>query len=198
MWSPASSTHSSSSQVFGPRYTSIGHPRWWNSTLSCHYLLLYYFVILCYGIEVISRRLVAYDALLLIIEINSVFLHNRHLTIIVEESNTYDWYKINSILNVGPFSFSGYFWLDVWQWMTLTLSLLGSNPNQVYQGGGGKFIPLFFQSRSVQNWSDPHKTFSIWCYWPPKLINTICGYACKCMHAQQINLCMHFEYYLQN
>ena len=71
----------------------------------------------------------------------------------------------------------------------LTISLPGSNPNQVYRGVANS-PPLFFRSPGCKILSELHKTFRIWCYWSPELIITICGHACACMQAQQINLCM--------
>ena len=67
--------------------------------LLLHHLL----VILCFGLAVTYKLFVAYGALSLMIEINSVFLHTRQLFIITNEPKSSIRYKANALLNVGTF-----------------------------------------------------------------------------------------------
>lgn len=71
---------------------------------STYELLLHHFlVILCFGLAVTKKLFVAYGALSLMIEINSVFLHTRQLFIITNEPRSSKRYKANALLNVGTF-----------------------------------------------------------------------------------------------
>ena len=73
---------------------------------STYELLLHHgLVILCYSVAVISRQFVAFVALSLIVEINSVFLHARQLFIITSEPKSSLRYKLNALLNVVTFIF---------------------------------------------------------------------------------------------
>jgi len=67
--------------------------------LLLHHLL----VIFCFGLAVTYKLFVAYGALSLMIEINSVFLHTRQLLIITNEPKSSTRYKANALLNVGTF-----------------------------------------------------------------------------------------------
>merc|ERR1711860_132190 len=60
-------------------------------------------VIICFSIAVVYHEYVAYAALSLMVEINSVFLHARQLFIIVGEPKSSLRYKCNALLNVGTF-----------------------------------------------------------------------------------------------
>lgn len=83
---------------------------------STYELLVHHFlVILCFGIAVFSGQFVAYGALSLMVEINSVFLHTRQLFIITGEPKSSGRYKINALLNVGTFLF---FRILLLGWMT--------------------------------------------------------------------------------
>jgi len=66
-------------------------------------LIHHFFVVLCYSLAVTSRTFVAYGALSLIVEINSVFLHTRQLFIITHEPKSSLRYKTNALLNVATF-----------------------------------------------------------------------------------------------
>lgn len=71
---------------------------------STYELLIHHtLVILCFMIAVVSHEYVAYAALSLMVEINSVFLHSRQLFIITGESKNSLRYKTNALLNVGTF-----------------------------------------------------------------------------------------------
>lgn len=71
---------------------------------STYELLIHHFlVILCFGIAATTKQFVAYGALSLMIEINSVFLHTRQLFIITNEPKSSKRYKANALLNVGTF-----------------------------------------------------------------------------------------------
>ena len=66
-------------------------------------LIHHFFVVLCFLIAVTSKQFVAYVALSLNVEINSVFLHTRQLFIITSEPKSSPRYKANALLNVGTF-----------------------------------------------------------------------------------------------
>ena len=71
---------------------------------STYELLLHHsLVILCYSVAVISKQFVAFVALSLVVEINSVFLHARQLLIITNEPKKSPRYKVNALLNIGTF-----------------------------------------------------------------------------------------------
>jgi len=71
---------------------------------STYELLVHHFmVVLCYSLAVTSGQFIAYGALSLIVEINSVFLHMRQLFIITHEPKCSTRYKSNALLNVGTF-----------------------------------------------------------------------------------------------
>ena len=71
---------------------------------STYELLLHHScVVTCYSLAVTSRQYIAYGALSLIVEINSVFLHARQLFIITKEPKTTARYKTNALLNIGTF-----------------------------------------------------------------------------------------------
>lgn len=60
-------------------------------------------VILCYCIAVFTHTYIAYGALSLMVEVNSVFLHSRQLFIICGESKATLRYKTNAMFNIGTF-----------------------------------------------------------------------------------------------
>ena len=66
-------------------------------------LVHHFFVVLCFSLAVTSRQYVAYGALSLMVEINSVFLHTRQLFIITHEPKSSMRYKMNALLNVATF-----------------------------------------------------------------------------------------------
>merc|ERR1711997_91487 len=71
---------------------------------SSYELMLHHFsVVFCYSLAVISQEYIAYGALSLIVEINSIFLHARQLFIITHEPKSSLRYKANALLNVGTF-----------------------------------------------------------------------------------------------
>jgi hypothetical protein len=88
---------------------------------SSYELLVHHFlVILCLSIAVTTRQYVAYAALSLMVEINSVFLHARQLFIITGEAKSSQRYKCNALLNVGTFLF---FRILLLGWMTRWLTV---------------------------------------------------------------------------
>ena len=71
---------------------------------STYELLLHHsLVILCYLVAVISKQFVAFVALSLVVEVNSVFLHARQLLIITSQPKNSPRYKANALLNVLTF-----------------------------------------------------------------------------------------------
>jgi len=84
--------------------------------LMIHHIL----VILCFGISVSYRQYVAYAAVSLVVEINSVFLHTRQLFIITGEPKSSTRYKVNALLNVATFLF---FRILLLGWMTRWLTV---------------------------------------------------------------------------
>jgi len=71
---------------------------------STYELLIHHFcVTFCYGLAVTSNTYIAYGALSLMVEINSVFLHARQLFILTHEPKTSSRYKANALLNIGTF-----------------------------------------------------------------------------------------------
>ena len=71
---------------------------------STYELLVHHFsVVFCYSLAVTSQEYIAYGALSLIVEINSIFLHARQLFIITHEPKSSLRYKANALLNVGTF-----------------------------------------------------------------------------------------------
>lgn len=88
---------------------------------SSYELLIHHFlVILCFSIAVTSGQYVAYAALSLIVEVNSVFLHTRQLFIITGEPKSSLRYKCNALLNVATFLF---FRILLLGWMTRWLTV---------------------------------------------------------------------------
>jgi len=77
-------------------------------------------VILCFGIAVSTRTYVAYGALSLVVEINSIFLHARQLLNILEVSKSSWIYRTNAILNVATFVL---FRILLLGWMTRWLTI---------------------------------------------------------------------------
>ena len=71
---------------------------------STYELLLHHTcVIFCFSLAVTSHQYIAYGALSLIVEINSVFLHTRQLFIITHEHKNSSRYKTNALLNIATF-----------------------------------------------------------------------------------------------
>merc|ERR1712183_124964 len=71
---------------------------------SSYELLIHHFlVILCFSLAVVSRQYVAYGALSLMVEINSIFLHSRQLLIITHQPKSTSTYKTNALFNVATF-----------------------------------------------------------------------------------------------
>jgi len=88
---------------------------------STYELLIHHFlVILCFSIAATTKQFVAYGALSLMVEINSVFLHTRQLFIITNEPKSSNRYKANALLNVGTFLS---FRILLLGWMTRWLTL---------------------------------------------------------------------------
>jgi TLC domain len=88
---------------------------------SSYELLIHHFlVILCFSIAATSGQYIAYAALSLIVEVNSVFLHTRQLFIITGEPKSSLRYKCNALLNVGTFLF---FRILLLGWMTRWLTV---------------------------------------------------------------------------
>ena len=81
-------------------------------------------VILCFGIAVSTRTYVAYAALSLVVEINSVFLHARQLLTIGGIPKSSWIYRTNAIMNVSTFVL---FRILLLGWMTRWLSTYGDN-----------------------------------------------------------------------
>jgi len=77
-------------------------------------------VIVCFTIAVVYHEYVAYAALSLMVEVNSVFLHARQLFIISGEPKSSPRYKCNALLNVGTFLL---FRILTLGWMTRWLTL---------------------------------------------------------------------------
>ena len=71
---------------------------------STYELLLHHsLVILCYSVAVLTRQFVAFVALSLLVELNSVFLHARQLLIITSQPKTSGGYRVNALLNILTF-----------------------------------------------------------------------------------------------
>ena len=71
---------------------------------STYELLLHHsLVILCYSVAVLTTQFVAFVALSLVVEINSVFLHGRQLLIITSEPRSSGRYRANALLNIITF-----------------------------------------------------------------------------------------------
>lgn len=88
---------------------------------STYELLIHHFlVVICFSIAVFSHQYVAYGALSLMVEINSVFLHARQLFIITGEPKSSLRYKTNALFNVGTFLF---FRILLLGWMTRWLTV---------------------------------------------------------------------------
>jgi len=88
---------------------------------STYELLIHHFLVIsCFTIAVTSHQFVAYGALSLMVEVNSIFLHTRQLFIIMGESKNSGRYKINSLFNVGTFLF---FRILLLGWMTRWLTV---------------------------------------------------------------------------
>ena len=66
-------------------------------------MIHHFCVTFCYGLAVTSQTYIAYGALSLMVEINSVFLHARQLFILTHEPKTSSRYKANALLNIGTF-----------------------------------------------------------------------------------------------
>ena len=66
-------------------------------------MIHHFCVTFCYGLAVTSGTYIAYGALSLMVEINSVFLHARQLFILTHEPKTSSRYKANALLNIGTF-----------------------------------------------------------------------------------------------
>lgn len=93
---------------------------------STYELLLHHsLVVFCYSVAIISKQFVAFVALSLIVEVNSVFLHARQLLIITSEPKHSSRYKINALLNVVTFLV---FRIILLSWMTRWMAL---NRNQI-------------------------------------------------------------------
>lgn len=88
---------------------------------STYELLIHHsMVILCFGIAVSTRTYVAYAALSLVVEINSIFLHARQLLMIGGVSKSSRVYRANAIMNVATFVL---FRILLLGWMTRWLTL---------------------------------------------------------------------------
>jgi hypothetical protein len=71
---------------------------------STYELLIHHFlVILCYSIAVFTHTYIAYGALSLMVEVNSVFLHSRQMFIICGEPKSSLRYRTNAMLNIATF-----------------------------------------------------------------------------------------------
>jgi len=82
-------------------------------------------VILCYSIAVFTHTYIAYGALSLMVEVNSVFLHSRQLFIICGESKSTLRYKTNAMLNIGTFLLFRILTLGwMTRWITLNRDLI--------------------------------------------------------------------------
>jgi len=97
---------------------------------STYELLIHHFLaILCFAIAVAIEQCVAYVALSLMVEVNSVFLHTRQLFIITNEPKSSTRYKANSFLNIGTFLFFRillFGWMSRWlivHWLEIPSSL---------------------------------------------------------------------------
>lgn len=66
-------------------------------------MIHHFFVILCFGLSVLSRLYIGYACVALLVEINSIFLHTRQLMIIQEAPRMHSAYRLNSLLNIGTF-----------------------------------------------------------------------------------------------
>jgi len=70
---------------------------------TAEYCVHHFFVVLCFGLAVVSHQYVAYGALSLMVEINSIFLHSRQLLIITHQPKSTSTYKTNALFNVATF-----------------------------------------------------------------------------------------------
>ena len=113
---------------------------------STYELLLHHgLVVLCYSVAVISAQFVAFVALSLIVEVNSVFLHARQLFIITSEPRNSPRYKTNALLNVVTFLI---FRIILLAWMTRWLTFQRSTISFGFLAVGivglGVIVRLFF------------------------------------------------------
>ncbi|KAK0130861.1 TLC domain-containing protein 2 [Merluccius polli] len=84
---------------------------------------LWYTVITCFGLSVLSCRFVGFAVVALLVEINSVFLHLRQMLRMADlASGTH--YRLNSIVNLGTYVV---FRINTLAWMTRWLVLNRDN-----------------------------------------------------------------------
>lgn len=77
-------------------------------------------VVSCFSTALLSRQYLAYAALSLIVEVNSVFLHSRQLLILYGEPKSTLRYKVNAMLNIVTFLL---FRILTLGWMTRWLTI---------------------------------------------------------------------------
>lgn len=92
-----------------------------NRSRSSYELMVHHsFVIVCFGISVVSRRYVGYAMAALVVELNNIFLHLRQLLLLVNFSKSHILYRVNSFINMGTFII---FRVVTLSWMTRWLVL---------------------------------------------------------------------------
>ena len=63
--------------------------------------ILFFQVILCFGLSELTCPYIGYSVVALLVEVNSIFLHLRQLLIIQGFSKLEPTYRLNSLLNMG-------------------------------------------------------------------------------------------------
>lgn len=66
-------------------------------------MIHHFFVIICFGLSVLTRQYIGYAVVALLVEVNSIFLHTRQLMIIKGVPRQHSGYRLNSLLNIGTF-----------------------------------------------------------------------------------------------
>ena len=71
----------------------------------CNYVSGLFQIITCFGIAVFTKLYVGYAVLALVVELNSIFLHLRQLLQTCGFSRSNQYYRLNSLVNLGKYSF---------------------------------------------------------------------------------------------
>ncbi|CAG0882844.1 unnamed protein product [Cyprideis torosa] len=92
---------------------------YYKNRTSWELLLHHTFIVLCFGLAVVSRKYVGYAIIALVCEVNSIFLHIRQLLLLQGFHKKSFIYRINSAANFGTY---GLFRLCTLVWMVRWLS----------------------------------------------------------------------------
>lgn len=66
-------------------------------------MIHHFFVVLCFGLSMLTRLYIGYSVVALLVEVNSIFLHTRQLMIIQGAPRQHSGYRLNALLNIGTF-----------------------------------------------------------------------------------------------